>query len=466
MKRFCRYLFLLLCLCRFGGALYAQDEARPQFQGRWWLAVLKDVSLPLNLYIHDDTLLLYSPMQSSVPMHPSRWSFAGDTLKAFFKQQGIRLTLLYDASADNFSGTFSQQLLRSQIVFGPADGLFVINRPQTPKPPFPYHEEEFVVSRRRAGVSLVGTLSLPEGDGPFPAVVLVSGSGQQNRDEEIFGHKPFAVIADYLVRRGIAVARYDDRGVGGSTGDLSAATTLDFADDAEAVFSYLRTHKHINPRQVGIIGHSEGAAIAALIASRNRKVAFAVMLAGQGGTGADALLQQNERFFRLQGVPDSLVSRRLAAYHELFDAIDTVADDDMASFVTTIFARYSAGLTKDECASIALGKYDAFLAAKQLSMPWMRTFLSLDMAPALAKLKCPLLALNGSNDCQVLPSNLSVISAATQGHADTVLLDGLNHLFQNSTTGATDEYMLIDETFDMKALSIIHDWLRAVLKKE
>ena len=238
-----KHLLIIAMLC-VAASLQAQPSTLKPFEGRWWLGVLEEASLPINITFGVDKgelkPFLYSPMQSSDAIMPTKWSFSGDTLSISHKPSGMRLTLVWNPADTTFSGTFRQGMLRAQMHFVPTDTLFSIVRPQTPQPPFPYSQQEVVIERKKANVRLAGTLTIPEGEGPFPAVILVSGSGQQNRDEELLGHKPFLVLADYLTRQGIAVLRYDDRGVGGSTGDVENATTLDFADDVEAVFDFLR----------------------------------------------------------------------------------------------------------------------------------------------------------------------------------------------------------------------------------
>ena len=260
--------------------------------------------------------------------------------------------------------------------------------------------------------------------------------------------------------------RYDDRGVGGSTGDVENATTLDFADDVEAVFDFLRKQKHIDSKHVGIIGHSEGGLIAPIVASRNRKVAFVVLLAGPGTTGADILLQQNERLFRLDSVPQPLIERRLDLLRSLYAVMDTLPVDNYQHFTIALCDKYSEGLTADQRKSIGLRRGDAIGLATQMALPWMRTFIKLDNSTYLSQLRCPILAINGDKDCQVLPVNLQAISAATSGRADLRLMPGLNQLMQHCVTGASGEYMLIDETMAPEVLQIVAEWVIQTCKTE
>ncbi len=302
---------------------------------------------------------------------------------------------------------------------------------------------------------------------PYPCLMLVSGSGQQNRDEELFHHRPFLVLADYLAAHGIATFRYDDRGVGASTGPLDSATTLTFAEDAEALFNVLKRHPAVDTRRLGIGGHSEGAAIAPIIAARNKDVKYVVMLAGQGCSGLDVMVQQNEALFRSRGVSPRLSALRAACMREIFEAYTSTPPSHSATQspchstkdLQAIILRHTDGLTKEEIDSIELRKGMAYAIKQQLDLPWMQTFLALDPASYLPKVKVPVLALNGDRDCQVLAEpNLQRIKQLCP-QAETHTLPGLNHLFQHCTTGAPDEYIQIEETFAPEALRHILDFL-------
>lgn len=458
-------LILMLCVATSLQAQQLPLSFMP-YQGHWWLGMLEEASLPINLTFGTDNdeikPILYSPMQSAEPMPATKWSFDNDTLRINHKPTGVRLVLVWNPADSSFSGTFRQGMLRAQIHFAPADTLFSVVRPQTPQPPFPYAEREVVIERKKTGVTLAGTLTIPEGKGPFPAVVLVSGSGQQNRDEELLGHKPFLVLADYLSRHGIAVLRYDDRGVGGSKGDVAKATTLDFADDAETVFNYLRKQKQIDSKRVGIIGHSEGGMIAPIVASRNSKVAFIVLLAGPGGTGADILLQQNERLYQLQGMPQELIDRRLDFMRSVFALGDTISNYSAA--VLKLCEEKTEGLTAEQRRQIGMTKGETMMFVSQMEIPWMKAFVKLNSADYLRRTHCPILAINGDRDCQVLPINLKAIADATKAPVTTLPMPGLNHLMQHCTTGAPSEYMLIEETIAPVVLEAIADWILRTAK--
>ncbi len=338
-------------------------------------------------------------------------------------------------------------------------------RPQEPTRPFPYDEREVTVANEAAGVTLAGTLTLPKAAAGVPAVVLLTGSGAQDRDESILGHKPFLVLADYLTRRGIAVLRLDDRGVGGSTGSVSASTTTDLAGDALAAVAFLKTVKQINSRQIGLVGHSDGAIVAPLAASRSSDVAFIVMLAGTGVPGEQIILRQGAIIARVQKADEKLIASAQELQRKLFAVAKR--DTNLAEAQQEIIElmresdSYKAAKTPENRAAL-----EAQLAAQAQMMftPWFRAFLTYDPAVALAKVRCPVLVLNGEKDLQVDPKqNLPPIAAALKqaGNRDVTIreLPGLNHLFQHCQTGSPVEYGKIDETFAPEALAVIADWI-------
>lgn len=454
---------ILLVGIALANVLPAQVSVQ-QLEGHWWLAMLEEFNLPINLTFaagSDGGLrpFVYSPLQVSEPLNLSSWSLDNDTLRYTDKQSGVKLTLAWNAADSSFGGLMRQGAMRTNITFRKTDGLFKLVRPQSPVPPFPYEEREVTIKGKTKDVSLSATLTIPQGKGPFPAVVLVSGSGLQNRDEEIMGHKPFAVLADYLTRHGVAVLRYDDRGFGQSKGNVLNATTFDFADDAESALLWLRRQKGIDAKRVGIIGHSEGGMVAPIVASRCDKVNFVVLLAGPGTSGGEILLQQNERILRLSGVPQDLVSRRVKALDMLFDVMDTTTDEQMESRCRAIFDSVAKGLSSEQRKLAGIGKGDAIGIAKSMNTAWMRTFVKLDNAPYLRATQCPILAINGSKDCQVPPINLDLIKRATAGKAEIILLQNLNHLMQHAETGLTAEYMTIEETMSDELLDIVASWI-------
>lgn len=429
--------------------------------------------LVLTLHQTDSSYEIYSPLQTSDPIPVSKWSLLGDTLRLECASIGFKATLIQQrggvsegggGTSITWGGTWRQGLLHEQITFRPADTLFQLRRPQTPQPPYRFDEETLAVDyvdSHGDSIHLEGTLSVPRGTASrrHPCLLLVSGSGQQNRDEEVFLHKPFLVLADYLASRGIAVLRYDDRGVGASTGCLDSATTLLFAEDAEALFNVLKDNPHVDPACLGIGGHSEGGAIAPIIASRNKDVKFVVMLAGQGCTGLDILLQQNDAIYRANSLNDSLLTLHNACMKELFNLPSGSSQKDYQSIIN----RHTADLSKAQIESLGLGKGTAYTLRQQLSSPWMQAFLHLDPADYLPKVTCPILALQGSKDCQVLAApNIAAITKLAGQNTHHEIFANLNHLFQHCKTGSPNEYMLIEETFAIEAMKAIADWILAL----
>jgi pimeloyl-ACP methyl ester carboxylesterase len=332
------------------------------------------------------------------------------------------------------------------------------SRPQTPKEPFPYRAEDVAFDNPAfADVHLVGTLTLPEGEGPFPAAIMITGSGAQDRNEEMLGHKPFAVIADHLTRHGIAVLRFDDRGTGKSTGTYGTATSADLATDANAAFAYLATRPEIRHDAIGMIGHSEGGMIGPIAMAGNDKVAFFVSLAGPGTNLDQLMLSQRRLLLTQMGASSAEIDRQEPVMAALFKAIRE-ADTPEAGYAAAM-----AVMTPE--AKIALGmtaEMDGALVVRQVSGPWYQYFLRYDPVPNWSRMRVPLLALNGSLDLQVpAEANLAAIRAATGNNPDatTVELPGLNHLFQHATTGSVGEYSDIEETFAPEALALISDWI-------
>ncbi len=368
-------------------------------------------------------------------------------------------------------GEWSQSGLKLPLDFKRTKEVVALKRPQEPKKPFPYREEEVVVDHAKAHVKLGGTLTLPSGKGPFPAVFLITGSGAQNRDEELLGHKPFLVIADYLTRRGIAVLRVDDRGVGKSTGKFAEATSDDFGLDALACVAYLKGRKEIDPKQIGLIGHSEGGLIAPWAAARSPDVAFIVLLAGPGVTGEEILYSQGQAILNAAKAPEALLARQRHVQESMFAIVkaekdNAVAEKKLREFFDQEIAKLSDAEKKE--AEKQKGAVDAQI--KQVLSPWFRQFLSSDPRPALRMVKCPVLALTGELDLQVTPKeNLREIEKALRdaGHKDYTVkeLPKLNHLFQACETGSPNEYGKLEETFSPRALAIMGDWIVARTKK-
>ena len=335
-------------------------------------------------------------------------------------------------------GTFTQMGQSLPLTLAPGEDK--LNRPQTPQGPFPYATEE--VSFDNGDAHLEGTLVLPEGySRKTPVLIFVTGSGQEDRDETVFEHKPFAVIADALGRTGIATLRYDDRGVGGSTGEVANATTEDFRDDALAGIKLLRERFD----KVGVIGHSEGGTIALMLAAEGQ-ADFIISLAGMVVSGIELLVAQSRTALEAAGYPE--------------DQIETVCK----AIGEAAYVRVHGGRMPfpDELDVPDALKQVYQSVMIQIQTPWMRKLLSLDMRPKLGGITCPVLALNGTKDIQVdYESNLGALREGLPASPKNKIeaIDGVNHLFQHCTTGAVAEYRNIEETFAPEALELMIQWM-------
>lgn len=353
-------------------------------------------------------------------------------LNGYWKQAGISLPLSLERTAE-----------RPRLI-----------RPQEPKPPFPYREENVRFENEEDDVTLAGTLTIPRGNGPFPAVILVTGSGPQDRNETIFGHKPFWVLADHLTRNGIATLRYDDRGVSRSTGDFIEATTSDFAGDVLAALRFMEDQRAVDGDQLGVIGHSEGALIAPMIAHQVPGIDFAVLLAPPGIVGEEIIISQSEAISRLQGAPEEAIAANSELQRSLFEVVKQRLDPEE-----------ERNQLRDLLIE-AIGNQPEAIDAQlqQLTAPWMVDFLTYDPKPALIDMQCPVLALIGENDLQVLAElNAPVLEAAFEegGNQNAVVkvIPGLNHLFQHAETGLPTEYVRIEETISPEVLELVTDWI-------
>jgi pimeloyl-ACP methyl ester carboxylesterase len=363
-------------------------------------------------------------------------------------------------AGDALSGTFRQRGLEAPLVLArTAHPPAVKTRPQQPIPPLPYDEIQLVVEPAAGAHRLACTLTKPREPGRFAAVVLITGSGPQNRDEALAGHRPFLVLADALTRRGIAVLRCDDRGVALSTGDYAAATTFDFADDTLAEVAALRARPDIDPARLGLVGHSEGALIAPIAAARSTDVKFVVLLAPPAVPGDQTLYLQTAAIAKAQGATDAEIAGGAAVNREVFGVVAAAPDGDAAA--KELRARYAA---LPKVAREALGQRPGGVDAmiKHVTSPWFRTFLTLDPRVYLKKLAIPVLAVIGERDLQVLPAaNLPELRQALRDNRDVTIreLPGLNHLFQTCKTGLPGEYATIDETMSPTLLTLVGDWI-------
>ncbi len=441
-------------------------------EGRWGGA-LNTGAAELRLVFHitetgdEYTATMDSPDQGVTGIPVSVVHIDGDSVRLEIPEiMGVYRGVITD-SGDRIDGSWSQGPSSLPLDLEPIGEDTGPARPQIPMRPFPYEEEEVTIRNEEADVNLAGTFTRPAGEGPFPAVVLVTGSGPQDRNETLLGHPLFLVLSDYLTRQGIAVLRYDDRGVGGSTGDFASGTTADFATDARAAVEWLDDRGEVG--DIGIVGHSEGGLIAPMVANATDDVEFVVLMAGPGLRGREILELQAALITSAMGAPAEVVEaqteRNSAAYEILLnEPNDSIARTKLRALFkaqmseATAEQRAAAHISEDgEVAMIEL-------QIDQMVSPWFRYFLKYNPAPALRDLDVPVLAINGSLDLQVpADENLQAIRAALEAgdtdHFRIVELPGLNHLFQTAETGAPSEYGTITETISPAAMEVIADWV-------
>jgi len=401
------------------------------------------------------TATLTSPDQSPTSIPAASVVRDGDNLTISVNSIAVVYQGKIGADLNSIDGTFTQggsplPLLLKRIK---DQAEMERPRPQNPVKPYPYREEDVTYSNKAGGNTLAATLTVPPGKGPFPAVLLIVGSGPHDRDESLLGHKPFLVLADYLTRKGIVVLRADKRGVGKSTGNLATATTADFATDAEAGVAWLKTRAEVDAHKIGLVGHSEGGIIAPMAAVADKDVAFIVMMAGSGVPGSQIIVEQGRLIEEAAGVSKEKAEEDAEKQKELLAMV--AKEKDPAALENEI----GANLT-------AQGVPEAQLPAqvKALTSPWFRYFVSYDPAVALRKLSCPVLVLSGEKDLQVPPAQSlpAIRKALTEGgntHFEVDELPGLNHLFQTATTGAPSEYAEIEETMSPVAMDKIATWV-------
>lgn len=421
-----------------------------------WMGTL-DVSTKLRIVFHfvntsgGLTATLDSPDQGAKGLPVATVTRDGSSIKLAMPNLGATFDGKLAADHSTIEGTFHQGGNSLPLVLKPSKGEFERPRPQNPVRPYPYRDEDVIYKNESAGINLGATLTIPQGQGPFRAVVLITGSGQQDRDESLLGHKPFLVLADYLTRQGIAVLRVDDRGIGKSGGNFAASTTRDFSTDVEAGISYLKTRTEINPLKIGLIGHSEGGIIAPMVAARNPSVAFIVMMAGTGVPGDQILPAQLAEISEAGGMSHEEAMKQAQNEREVLTLVEQGA---------------SADVLEKKMMEIDSKMPQAQRTAqlKALGSPWFRFFLTYDPAVDLRKVKCPVLAINGEKDRQVppdlnLPAIRKALASGGNQHFEVEQLPGLNHLFQTAKTGSPTEYSEIDETISPVALKLMSSWV-------
>jgi pimeloyl-ACP methyl ester carboxylesterase len=411
-----------------------------------------------------------SPDQGASGMAVTGFEMRGDSMLFDMAYVGGSFEGTVSSDGSELKGTWRQGGSANPLELKLGEAPEGPNRPQEPQPPFPYHVEDVTYENAAAGIELAGTLTMPSSEGPHPAVILISGSGAQDRDESLMGHKPFLLLADHLTRRGIAVLRYDDRGVGGSGGNTMLATLQDNATDVEAAIAFLNTRPEIDGNRIGLMGHSEGGWVSPLVAMTNDDVSFIVMLAGPGVSAEDLLFAQQEALLTVAGVSSDYIEGNALVSKVMFDIL---REDDNPETVNAELIRRVEVLKQESTpaqrdgieqvmTSISPEQWQSQI--QTMTTPWFRGLLAYDPTEALHELDVPVLALIGELDLQVPPGqNVPALEEAfANGKATdyTVrVLPQLNHLFQTAKTGAIDEYAQIEETMSPVALEIISDWI-------
>ena len=460
------YIVILFITGLLAGVFFSSSVSAQEISGTWHGKLsLPTGSLTIVFHISQTEQDVYvttldSPDQGANGIKTQTTSFNDSTL--IIQIPVIHASYKGKLNSDNtINGTFTQGMpLPLNLKKGEASRP---KRPQEPQPPFPYRSEEVTVRNERDGINLAGTLTLPEKGTKFPAVVMVTGSGAQNRDEEIMGHKPFFVIADYLTRNGIAVLRCDDRGTAASQGTHATATNEDFATDTEAMVNYLRSRKEINAKKIGIIGHSAGGIIAFIVAKKDLSIAFVVSLAGAGVRGDSLMLKQVELISKSQGMPDAVWQGMKPSIRNRY-AILQQTDKTPEELQKELYADVTKTMSPEQLKDLnTIQQLSAQISS--MTSPWYLHFMRYDPAQDLKKLKCPVLALNGEKDIQVdAAMNLAAIQERITGNGNKNVTvkayPNLNHLFQTCEKGTLAEYGQLEETINPEVLKDIIEWIR------
>lgn len=403
---------------------------------------------------------------------PDQGAFGLPTTRTSFKEH--KLEIVATGLGLYYNGTLENDTIKGFLHQGglPFPLLLIheeapqFNRPQTPAAPLPYLSEEITfITDKKENRALAATLTLPDSTGLFPAVVLIAGSGPNDRDETLFGHKPFFVISDVLTRGGFAVLRYDKRGVGGSTGDYSKATIQHFAEDAHAAVEYLRQRREIDRSYIGLLGHSEGGIIAPMVAATDKEIGFIVMMAGPGTRGIEVVMDQNDHSMRRQGMEPETIDKLQQINRALFESL--LEWDGSENDRTALRDKLSSSWEQLPLLTRLKLEKEPFLRSQFNAMitPGYRSFLALDPVQFIEKVTCPVLAINGENDTQVpAMKNLAAIKKALErgvnNRGKTKSYPGLNHLFQESITGEMNEYATTAQTISPEVLSDILNWMK------
>lgn len=441
-----------------------------------WQGTLKVQGTELAVVFHIDkddangyTSVMDSPTQGAFDIPTTKTTFENGKLEIVV----ANLAIFYQGKLlnDSIMGTFNQGGMAFPLTFVRSIKKEIV-RPQNPTAPYPYDVEEITFTNKKEQIELAATFTLPKGKENAPAVILIAGSGPNDRDETIFGHKPFWVLADYLTRQGIAVLRYDKRGVDESEGEYFLATTQDFAEDTEAAFNYLKSRKEIDSTNIGLIGHSEGGVIAPIVAAQNRDLKFMVLMAGVGVSGMDLVLEQHQHIFNKTTLTreekEKLNPILINIYSNVLSWKEYVGTADERSQLKQeldILWQYLPKEMRGQEQNTNLKESYIEKTLADITSPWFRHFLKTNTSEYLEQLEIPILAINGENDTQVnYQTNLNgiekALKKANNKHYSIKSYPHLNHLFQESTTGEIDEYGKIEQTISPEVLSDIADWIK------
>lgn len=446
---------LFLCLTLVVTSLSAQEVI-----GTWKGSLsVQGTELPIvvRIWQEDGTYkaLMDSPQQNAIGIKVESVKYENKMLSISVPKLGV--TVVGAVNGKTYTAMFTQGNFQQPLVMTRTSSSAAISRKQEPQPPYPYHTEEVKFPSVDSGVELNGTLTLPKESGKYPAVVLVSGSGTQNRDEELLGHKPFKVIADYLTRQGIIVLRYDDREF--ASKKYEGATSRNYANDALGAVEFLKSIDKVDSKRIGIIGHSEGGTIAFMCAAESKDIDFIVSLAGMTVAGDMCLMAQNRRAIAAAGFSTEIQQKSLDVIQTIFDETKRRELADIQQSAKEIVAE---ALTQHSAKDIPQPLIANFEQTLHSMTEWMKFFLSYDPIGDIKQIKCPVLALNGSLDVQVLANdNLNVLKSAPnlQKLLTAKKYEGLNHLFQPCATGDVSEYASIEQTISEEVLSDIAEWI-------
>lgn len=456
-------IHLTFFLIVFSSLIFAQSRITGN-----WMGTLKvsgmEVSLIVKVKEEDGKLIstMDSPDQGAKDIKVSKTLFINDS--ACFAITGMGKYLGKIQTGDSLlKGKWIQGGKEYNLDLKKVENIPVLKRPQEPKGPFNYDIRDLTFENKEDKITLAGTLTIPKNAANVPVVILITGSGPQNRDEEIMGHKPFWVIADYLTKNGIAVLRYDDRGIGKSTGNFGNSTSEDFARDVNAAVDFLKTVPGIDLKKIGLAGHSEGGLIAPMVAVKNKDVAFIILLAGPGLTGEEILLLQAALIARADSTPEDEIKRSVEMNKKIYEIVKKNKDNtDAAKKIREYFEEVKKNLSKEEKDALTMMVVEGSI--RQVLTPWFRYFLTYDPRRILKKVSCPVLAVNGGKDLQVPPEEdlKSIAECLKKGKCKVhkeIEFPGLNHLFQHCTTGSVSEYSKIEETFAPEVLEEMKNWI-------